>query len=155
MKKGIKLILCIALPLLAGGLSGYITSSNINTWYATLNKPSFNPPNYIFGPVWTILYTLMGISFYIVINKANKKDRLKLAGIFVIQLTLNFFWSIIFFKSHQIGIALIEILILWISIVVMLILFYKTSKLASLINIPYLLWVSFATILNYSFYILN
>ena len=155
MNKTIKLIICIAIPLLVGGISGYITSSNIDTWFATLNKPSFNPPNYIFGPVWTTLYTLMGISLYIVLKKAKATDRFKLVFIFVLQLILNFFWSIIFFKSHQIGMALIEILILWTSIVVMLVLFYKRSKLASLINIPYLLWVSFATILNYSFYILK
>lgn len=155
MKKGIKLILCIALPLLVGGLSGFFTSSNIDTWFATLNKPTFNPPNYIFGPVWTTLYTLMGISLYIVLNKAKTQERFKLVSIFILQLVLNFFWSFIFFKSHQIGLALIEILILWISIVAMIILFYKTSRLASLINIPYLLWVSFAAVLNYNFYILN
>ncbi len=97
----------------------------------------------------------MGISLYIVLNKAKEADKFKLAGIFILQLILNFFWSIIFFKSHQIGIALFEILIMWASIVAMLILFYKTSKLASLMNIPYLLWVSFASILNYSLYILN
>ncbi len=155
MKNAIRLTLCILIPLLVGGLSGYLTSSNIITWYLTLNKPSFNPPDYIFGPVWTILYTLMGISLYIVLNKAKEADKFKLAGIFILQLILNFFWSIIFFKSHQIGIALFEILIMWASIVAMLILFYKTSKLASLMNIPYLLWVSFASILNYSLYILN
>jgi translocator protein len=121
----------------------------------TLNKPSLNPPNYIFAPVWTILYTLMGISLYIVLKKAKEADKFKLVGIFILQLILNFFWSIIFFKLHHLGIALIEILMMWASIVAMLILFYKTSKLASLMNIPYLLWVSFATILNYSICILN
>ena len=155
MKNAIRLTVCIVLPLFVGGLSSYLISSNIITWYVTLNKPSFNPPNYIFGPVWTILYTLMGISLCIVLKEAKEADKFKLVSIFIVQLILNFFWSIIFFKLHQLGIALVEILMMWASIVAMLILFYKTSKSASLMNIPYLLWVSFATILNYSIYILN
>jgi benzodiazapine receptor len=155
MKKRIKLLLCILLPLVVGGISGYFTAGNITTWYTTLHKPSFNPPNYLFGPVWTSLYTLMGISFYLVLNKAKAADTFKLTGIFIVQLLLNFLWSFIFFKFHQLGFALLEIILLWVSILSMIILFYKTSKWAALINIPYLLWVSFATILNLSFYLLN
>ena len=154
MKKGTKLSLSILLPLIIGGISGYFTASNIDSWYVTLNKPSFNPPNYLFGPVWTSLYVLMGISFFLIISSA-KKEKNKLIGIYLIQLTLNFLWSFIFFKFHALGIAAVEIIILWISILIMIIMFYKTNKWAALINIPYLLWVSFASVLNISIYLLN
>lgn len=153
MNKSIKLILCILLPLLVGGVSGYFTSQSIPNWYVYLNKPSFNPPNYLFGPVWTLLYILMGISFYLVINKPNISWLL--VGIFITQIILNFFWSFIFFNAHNLGLALFEIVLLWASILAMIILFYKTNKWAAILNIPYLLWVSFATLLNYSIYSLN
>jgi len=154
MKKGTKLSLSILFPLIIGGISGYFTATNIESWYITLNKPSFNPPNYLFGPVWTTLYILMGISFYLILNSA-KADKNKLIGIYLFQLTLNFLWSFIFFKYHALGIAAIEIIILWLSILSMIIMFYKTNKWAAIINIPYLLWVSFASVLNISIYILN
>jgi translocator protein len=155
MKKAIQLILCILVPLLIGAISGYYTSTSITTWYVTLNKPSFNPPNYLFGPVWTTLYILMGISFYIILNKAEANIKPKLILIFCIQLILNFLWSFIFFKFQNLGLACIEISIMWLSILTMIILFYKTSKVASLMNIPYLLWVSFASVLTVSIYALN
>ncbi len=153
MNKTIKLILCILLPLLVGGISGYFTSQSIPNWYVYLNKPSINPPNYLFGPVWTLLYILMGISFYLILNKP--KVNWLLVGIFITQLILNFFWSFIFFNAHNLGLALVEIILLWASILAMIILFYKTNKWAAILNIPYLLWVSFATLLNYSIYSLN
>jgi tryptophan-rich sensory protein len=154
MKKGTKLSLSILLPLIIGGISGYFTASNIESWYVTLNKPTFNPPNYLFGPVWTSLYVLMGISFFLIWNSA-KVNKNKLIGLYLFQLSLNFLWSFIFFKFHAIGIAAIEIIILWLSILIMIIQFYKCNKWAGLINIPYLLWVSFASILNMSIYLLN
>jgi benzodiazapine receptor len=154
MKKGTKLSLSILLPLIIGGISGYFTASNIESWYVTLNKPSFNPPNYLFGPVWTSLYVLMGISFFLIWN-STKAGKNKLIGIYLFQLALNFLWSFIFFKFHALGIAAIEIIILWMSILMMIIMFYKTNKWAGLINIPYLLWVSFASVLNISIYLLN
>jgi translocator protein len=153
LKKVFKLVGCLFLPLLVGGLSGYFTTESISTWYVFLNKPSFNPPNYLFGPIWTILYLLMGISLYIILNQT--KTSKALISIFGIQLGLNFLWSLIFFNSHQLGFAFIEILLLWISILAMIILFYQSNKWAAILNIPYLLWVSFATLLNYSIYKLN
>ena len=154
MKKGTKLILSILLPLIIGGISGYFTASNIESWYVNLNKPSFNPPNYLFGPVWTTLYILMGISFFLILNSA-KANKNRLIAIYLFQLVLNFLWSFIFFKFHALGIAAIEIILLWFSILYMIIMFYKTNKWAALINIPYLLWVSFASVLNISIYLLN
>lgn len=155
MKKGLELSLCILIPLFIGAIAGYYTSTSITTWYVTLNKPSFNPPNYLFGPVWTLLYILMGISLFIVLNKAKDAEKSKIYFAFSIQLILNFLWSFLFFKFQQLGLALAEILLMWCSILFMIIVFYKTNKLAALINIPYLLWVSFATILTYSIYTLN
>lgn len=153
MHNSVKFILCLFTPLLVGGVSGFFTSTNITTWYAFLNKPSFNPPNYLFGPVWTVLYLLMGVSFYMVL-KQPKVPKPAIA-IFIIQLTLNFFWSIIFFRFHALGLAFIEILMLLISICIMIVLFYKVNKWAAILNIPYLMWVGFASVLNFSIYYLN
>ena len=155
MKKGLNLLYCILIPLLVGGISGYFTATSITTWYVTLQKPSFNPPNYLFGPEWTTLYILMGISLFIVLNKAKPEEKNKMRIVFTVQLILNFLWSYLFFKFQQLGLALAEIILMWFSILTMIIAFYKTSKLAALMNIPYLLWVSFATLLTYSIYSLN
>lgn len=142
------------LPLIVGGLSGYFTASNIATWYVTLNKPFFNPPNYLFGPVWTVLYLMMGISLGMIIN-AKHSNKNKSLIIFSIQLVLNFFWSVIFFSLQSPGWAAIEIITLWLSIIYMLLNFYKINKWAGLLQIPYLLWVTFASVLNISIYVLN
>ena len=142
------------LPLIVGGLSGYFTASNIATWYVTLNKPFFNPPNYLFGPVWTVLYLMMGISLGMIIN-AKHSNKNKSLIIFSIQLVLNFFWSVIFFSLQSPGWAAIEIITLWLSIIYMLPNFYKINKWAGLLQIPYLLWVTFASVLNISIYVLN
>ena len=155
MKKGIKLLICILIPLLVGSISGYFTSTSITTWYVTLNKPLFNPPNYLFAPVWTTLYILMGISLFLVLNTAKDLEKSKIIFVFSVQLILNFLWSFLFFKFQQLGFALAEILLMWCSILFMIIIIYKTNKLAALLNIPYLLWVSIATILTYNIYILN
>ncbi len=155
MQKITKLIGCLFLTLLTGGISGWFTVSSIATWYATLHKPSFNPPNYLFGPVWTVLYILMGISFFLILQQPLTDQRKKATRIFIIQLALNFFWSIIFFNFHLLGIALIEILVMWFSILLMIISFHQVNKLTSLIQLPYLCWVSFATVLNAGILYLN
>lgn len=154
MKKILTLLLCLLVTMGIGGLSGYLTSAEISGWYAGLDKPSFNPPNSVFGPVWTGLYFLMGISLYLVVISSSSRKKFAI-GIFVAQLILNFFWSIIFFNLHQIGLALIEIILLWILILAMIIAFYKINRVAGLLQIPYLLWVSFATVLNAAIYQLN
>jgi len=155
MNKFLKLALCITVPLLIGGISGFATATSINDWYVNINKPSFNPPNYLFGPVWTSLYILMGISFYIIIQSPINEFRKKAITIFILQLTLNFLWSFIFFKFQLLGLAFIEIIMMWFSILTMIIIFYKINKAAALLQIPYLLWVSFASVLNGSIWFLN
>jgi benzodiazapine receptor len=158
MTKGniVKLVISLALPLALGFIGSLFTSNSINDgWYASLNQPSFNPPNSIFGPVWTILYILMGISLYMVWKEVPGKKKENALGIFALQLLLNFLWSLFFFYFKDIEIALLDIIALWISIVVMVWLFYRVKPLAGWLNIPYLLWVSFATALNIAYYVLN
>ncbi len=152
----LKLFISIIVCLAVGGISGYLTTSEITTWYATLQKPSFNPPNYLFGPVWTILYIMMAISFWL-IWKSDASETLKNKAIllFGIQLILNFFWSIIFFSLHQLGFALAEIIAMWVFILLSILAFYPISKPAAIMLIPYLCWVSFASILNFSIWRLN
>ena len=135
--------------------AGLFTAEAVPEWYATLNRPSFNPPNWLFGPVWTTLYLLMGISLFLIWKQSASKERNLAIFVFLLQIALNFFWSFIFFYYNLIGFALFEIIVLWISIASMLVLFYKIKPLAAYINIPYLLWVTFATILNVSYYLLN
>ena len=155
MNTYLKLFLCITIPLLIGAVSGIATAGSINTWYVTLHKPFFNPPNYLFGPVWTTLYILMGISFYMILQSPKNKLTQRAIYLFCIQIFLNFCWSFIFFKFQYIGLALIEIVIMWCSIVAMIMCFIKINKTAGYLQIPYLLWVSFASILNASLWWLN
>lgn len=150
-----KFIVALALPLSIGAISGFFTSEAIPNWYNDLNRPSFNPPNFVFGPVWTTLYVFMGISFYLIWCKPKSKARQKAIIIFSIQLILNFVWSFIFFYFKEIGLALIEIVWLWIFIFQMIKAFYSIIPFAAYLNFPYLLWVSFATVLNCAYYFLN
>ncbi len=148
------LIFAIGLPLLIGAVGSFFTTSEINTWYATLYKPSFSPPNFIFAPVWTALYFLMGISFYfILVNKI--KDKKLAVKFFVAQLILNLLWSILFFGLKSPLLAFFEIILLWIFILLTMTHFYKIFKIASYLLIPYILWVSFAGVLNLSIVLLN
>ncbi|MBX3006853.1 MAG: tryptophan-rich sensory protein [Melioribacteraceae bacterium] len=150
-----KLIVSLIIPLSVGAVAGMFTSQAVPTWYASLNRPSFSPPNWVFGPVWTSLYILLGISFFLIWKESSSPKRNQAIKIFAIQMLLNFAWSFIFFYFNMIGIALIEIILLWFSIFAMIYLFYKIKPLAAYLNIPYLLWVSFATILNVGYYFLN
>ncbi len=150
-----KLLISIILPLSVGAIAGLFTARAIPEWYATLNQPSFNPPNWIFGPVWTTLYLIMGISFFLIWKLESGKERNQAIVIFLVQLILNFGWSFCFFYFKMIGLALIEILLLWSTIVLMLTRFYKLKPLAAYLNIPYLLWVTFATMLNAAYFYLN
>lgn len=144
-----KLFLSIGFCLGAGILGSFFTVSSIPTWYQTLNKPIFSPPNWIFGPVWTILYILMGISLYLIWKKK------KVPTVFWVQLILNALWSIIFFGMRNPMLALVDIVALWIAIVLTIKASSKINKLASFLLIPYLFWVTFATLLNLFITILN
>ena len=151
-----KLFISIGITLLVGSLGGFFTSSAVKGWYALANKPSFNPPNWIFAPVWTFLYLLMGISLYLVLKSdAAKKLKQMALTFFTIQLVLNFFWSIIFFYAHQPGWAFVEIIALWAMILLTILWFGKISPTAAWLLVPYICWVSFASVLNYSIWNLN
>ncbi|MFC1625546.1 TspO/MBR family protein [Patescibacteria group bacterium] len=146
----------IFLCQLAGILGSVFTISSIPTWYAGLIKPSFNPPGWLFGPVWTILYTLMGISLFLIWKKGFNKKRVKDAiVIFAIQLGLNAIWSPIFFGLKNTLLALFVIVVLLFFLLRTIFSFYKINKTASYLLIPYLLWSSFATVLNFSIWFLN
>jgi translocator protein len=140
---------------LAGIIGSLFTTSSIPTWYATLIKPSFNPPNWIFAPVWIFLYLLMGISFYLIWIKSNNPNFSFLMSVFLLQLVLNAFWSIIFFGLKSPLFAFVEIIVLWLTILICIILFFRISKISSYLLIPYLLWVSFAAVLNFAIWKLN
>ena len=155
MKPVFKIIIAVVVCLAVGGLSGFATTDAIEGWYATINKPSFNPPNWIFGPVWTTLYILMGISLYFIVQQPASKTKTQALVVFGVQLFLNFWWSIIFFTFKDLLFALIEIIVLWIFIAAMIYLFRKLKPIAGYLQIPYLLWVSFATLLTYSIWMLN
>lgn len=155
MNRPTKLLLSILLPLLVGAVASYYTVSETGTWYSYLNKPFFNPPNWLFGPVWTILFVMMGIASYLIWNTASTPKRNRALTIYGIQLFFNFWWSIIFFAFHQPALALIEILFLWVAIFLTIRTFHPINKIAAWLLIPYILWVSFATILNSAIVWLN
>lgn len=157
MEKILKLIACITLCEGVGIVSSIFTLNSIPTWYVYLNKPAFSPPNWVFGPVWTVMYILMGIAFYQVWTLRTKKKTLQRSSLqlFIIQLAVNFLWTFIFFGLRSPVGGLIDIIILWIFILLTLTRFYKLSKIAGYLMAPYLLWVSFATILNFSVAFLN
>ena len=155
MSKFLTPLVCVLIPLIIGSLSGLANIGSLDTWYAQLNKPSFNPPGYLFGPVWTVLYLLMGVSLYLVWKSPDGKLRTNALVVFGLQMLLNFAWSFIFFYFHRPGWAMIDIIALWVFIVVMIFIFYQINKVAALIQIPYLLWVSFASVLNAAIWMLN
>ena len=154
--KPVAFVINIAITLGVGALGSWATLESVKTWYRTINKPSFNPPDWLFGPVWTTLYVLIGIAAYLVWVRRDKIVHFpRTVAIYLIQLILNLAWSFIFFYLHEIGFALAEIILLLIIIVINGLVFYKINKWAGLIFIPYFLWVSFATILTYNIFILN
>ena len=155
MKKLILLLLCMVITMLVGATSGLLTIEGINEWYPFLLKPFFNPPNYIFGPVWTVLYLVMGISLFLIWDSDETKFRTRALAVFSAQLLLTFLWSFLFFYLRSPLLALIDIMLLWWLISTMISLFVKINKTAGYIQIPYLLWVSFATVLNASIWYLN
>jgi translocator protein len=151
-----RFIASVAICFFVAFFGSAFTTPSITTWYAQLNKPFFNPPNWIFAPVWTILFFLMGVSLFIVWDKKLKNIKKDNAiKIFFLQLILNLFWSLAFFGLHMPVLALIIIYVLWISIFMMIKNFRKISKASGNLQIPYLVWVSFASILNLAIVVLN
>jgi tryptophan-rich sensory protein len=143
-----------ALALTLG--AGYIGSRfPIDGWYAALSKPAWNPPSWLFAPVWGLLYLLIAIAAWLVWGKAGLVGAAVPLGLFALQLTLNVAWSWIFFGRHEIGLALIEIVILWIAILATTIGFWRMNPMSGYLLVPYLLWVSFASVLNFAIWRLN
>ena len=151
----LKLLISIALPLGVGAIAGMFTAQAVPEWFASLNRPWFSPPNWVFGPVWTFLYLLMGISFFLIWKQDANRNRKLAFVVYFVQLLLNFAWSFIFFYFKMIGLALVEIVLLWLTIVAMLVLFHRVKPAAAYLNVPYLLWVTFATILTAGYFWLN
>jgi len=152
----VSLVVAVVIPLVVGGLGGVATASAIPTWYQGLNKPAWNPPNWVFGPVWTLLYILMGVAAWLVWRQGwdNLPVRVALA-IFGAQLLLNLFWSLIFFGLRSPGWAVLEIVILWGFVLATTVQFYRLDSIAGLLLIPYQLWVTFAAVLNAAVWQLN
>lgn len=151
-----KLVIAVLICEVTGFVSGWLSNSGRDPWFDTIRKPEWNPPGWIFGPVWTTLYLLMGIALYIIWNSnAPKTQKQNALWLFAIQLFLNFWWSMIFFRFHLLGWALVEIIMLWISILLTILAFSKISKTAAWLLVPYIAWVSFATLLTYTIWSLN
>lgn len=152
----IQFVAAVGVCLLAGAVGSLFTTPAIPTWYATLVKPALNPPSWVFGPVWTVLYILMGIALYLVWIKGWERKDVKVAmAIFGVQLILNVLWSYLFFGLQSPFLALIEIVLLWIAILMTILAFYRVSVPAAVLLVPYILWVTFASYLNYGIYVLN
>ena len=151
-----KVLVAIAIAEAAGLIGSFFTTPEIPTWYASLVKPNFAPPSWVFAPVWTTLFVLMGIASYLVYRSANGRRAAKIAlVVYGIQLILNVGWSWLFFGQQNPGAALVEIGILWMAIAMTIFLFSRLSKAAAWLLVPYLAWVSFASYLNYWYWILN
>ncbi|MDH3669203.1 MAG: tryptophan-rich sensory protein [Paracoccaceae bacterium] len=145
------LLLCLAVSAL-GGLA---TSSSVGTWYPTLAKPSFNPPDWVFAPVWTTLYIVMAIAGWRVWRTPNAQLRTHALSVFYVQLALNLLWSILFFGLQAIGLALAEIIVLLVAIIITMVLSWRVDRLAGMLFLPYTLWVAFASLLNAAIFALN
>lgn len=150
------LVISIGICLAAGAIGGLSTASSVGSWYAGLNKPSFNPPSWVFGPVWTTLYILMGLAAWLVWLRRAEHAGVKWAlVIFAIQLVLNVAWSFLFFGLRSPLAAFVDLVVLWIAILATVMAFARVSSTAAALLIPYLLWVSFAGVLNFTIWQLN
>ncbi len=156
MKNIYKFLISISIPLTVGAMAGYFTSTSVKTWFVTLQKPTFNPPSWLFAPVWTILYILMGIAFFLIWKSSATNTQKKPAySIYWVQLALNFIWSLLFFYSQNPGAGLIDIVLLLIAILFTIKQFYAINKTSAFLLVPYVLWVLFATALNTQIWRLN
>lgn len=145
------LVLCLAVS----GVGGIITAASVGTWYQAIEKPPFNPPDWVFAPVWTTLYVMMAIAGWRVWRRAGFEARWKALAVFATQLALNLIWSFLFFGLQRIDLALVEIVILLLVIIVNAAMFWRIDRLAGVLFAPYVLWVAYATVLNASLWLLN
>lgn len=150
-----RFIFSLFLCFLAGGIGQVFTYKEITTWYATLHKAPFNPPNWVFGPVWILLYTLMSISLFIVLGKRNGAFKQRELVFFFTQLILNGLWTFLFFGAHATALAFVEILLMVLFTILTILVFWKISKASAILLVPYLFWISFASLLNLFIVILN
>jgi len=151
----VKLVVSLAVPLLAGFGSSVFTVNSISTWYASLSKPWFSPPNVVFAPVWTILYILMGLALFLIWRSPRNRTRDIGIALFAAQLAINVIWTLAFFRLQNTLYGVLTIIPLWILIAATIYQFYKVEKWASYLLVPYIVWVSIATALNASVYLLN
>jgi tryptophan-rich sensory protein len=151
----IGLIVFVVVCLGAGGLGALATTPEIDGWYRTLAKPSWNPPDSVFGPVWTTLFVLMGVAGWFVWQRGGFEEGALPLALFGFQLVLNVAWSWIFFGLHQPGWAFVEIVMLWLAILATTVMFFRCSKVAGWLLVPYLGWVSFACVLNFTIWRMN
>lgn len=156
LQSPLKLAVAILICLAAGFFGSMVTITGPGSWYSQLVKPWFNPPGYLFGPVWTILYILMAIALYLVVKDGLEKPGVKLAaGLFAVQLVLNTLWSFAFFGLESPFLGIVDLVILWIFILATIVAFYRVRKDAAVLMVPYIAWVTFAGVLNYTIMILN
>jgi tryptophan-rich sensory protein len=144
----------VGLTLFVGGLGSFATASEIQGWYTTLQKPDFNPPNWVFGPVWTTLYILMAVSLWLIWRAPSPLSGLTKKTWFV-MLALNSAWSLLFFRAHSPGLALIDIGLYLVALAALIKLLGQQSRLAAWLQLPHLLWVSYAAVLNATIWLLN
>ena len=152
----LKLVISIIACQFAGFIGSLFTRASIPTWYATLKKPVFTPPNWLFAPAWIILFILMGVSAFLVWHHGLNERRVRIAlGVFIVQLVFNMLWSMAFFGLRSPLFGLIVIVVLWVAILLTILNFLKVSIVAGVLLIPYILWVTFAAVLNVSIFALN
>ena len=149
------LILFIVVVYAAAGIGSLFTAQSVNDWYVALSKPSWNPPSWVFGPVWTVLYGMMGVAAWLVWLRRREVSVTLPLVLFFVQLALNVVWSLLFFGLQSPGAAFLEIIVLWLAIAATLLAFWRVAPLAGVLFIPYILWVSFAAVLNYTIWQLN
>jgi len=155
VRSGLALVLFVVLCLLAAAVGGLATASSVDGWYSGVNKPSWNPPNSVFAPVWTTLFVMMGVAAWMVWRQRVGQDTRTAFVLFGIQLLLNIGWSVIFFGLQKPGWAAVEIVVLWFAILATGVAFSRISKPGGWLMVPYLAWVTFATVLNFTIWQLN
>ena len=156
MKDVVLLVISILICQCAGFVGSFFTRPSVPAWYATLDKPVFTPPNWLFSPVWITLFFLMGISLYLIWRRGLAERRVRLAlGFFGLQLLSNILWSVLFFGLKSPLAGLIDIVVLWVAIALTIFYFFKVSKSAAVLLLPYIVWVSFASVLNFFIWRLN